>query len=67
MTSEVLGVLRPEVAVISAGKKNHFGHPHPEILEMLKVINSQIVRTDEVGDIEIVTDGKKWWINDDHF
>ena len=65
MTLRALTVLRPEIAVISAGKNNRFGHPHPEILEMLGNAKSQILRTDIVGDIEIITDGEKWWIKTD--
>jgi competence protein ComEC len=28
--------LRPEVALICAGRRNPFGHPHPETLELLR-------------------------------
>jgi competence protein ComEC len=61
LTRELLEITSPEVAVISVGK-NSFGHPHKEILNLLEEYNVQIKRTDEDGDVEIVSDGKDWWI-----
>ena len=49
----------PELAVISVGK-NSFGHPTKEVLEKLKKLGIEIMRTDEKGEIEIVSDGEKW-------
>lgn len=40
-----------QVAVISVGKDNRYGHPSPEVLGMLKNKNIKILRTDEMGDI----------------
>ena len=52
----------PKFAVISAGKKNKYHHPHPTVLQILKEKNIPYYRTDEKGDVEIVSDGKKWWV-----
>jgi competence protein ComEC len=41
---------------------NSFGHPHKEILDLLKEYGVQTKRTDENGDVEVVSDGKSWWI-----
>jgi competence protein ComEC len=60
-TREFLEEIRPEVSIISCGKKNKYGHPHAQTLEQLTAIGSQIFRTDKEGTIEIVTDGKKYW------
>ena len=62
LTLELLEASMPEVAVISAGKNNRFGHPHKEVLEMLKNAGVEIYRTDEMGDIEIVSDGNEFWV-----
>ncbi len=59
LTSSLLEVTSPEISVISAGRNNRYGHPHQETLGLLRERNIQILRTDEVGDIEIVTDGKE--------
>jgi len=61
LTKELLNVASPEVAVISVGK-NGFGHPHREILDLLKDYGILIRRTDENGDVEVISDGKSWWI-----
>lgn len=49
----------PEYAVISCGKNNDYGHPHREILEMLKKRNIKALRTDQLGTIVAVSDGSK--------
>ena len=46
-----LDYLRPEVALISAGKNNRFGHPHPEVVERLENRGVAIFRTDSHGAI----------------
>ncbi|MFZ7945466.1 MULTISPECIES: DNA internalization-related competence protein ComEC/Rec2 [Bacillaceae] len=43
--------LNPRIALISAGEKNRFGHPHQEVLERLKKTNTIIYRTDLQGAI----------------
>lgn len=50
--------LQAELAIVSAGKNNSYHHPHPSVLSLLKKYNVEYKRTDEVGDIEVVTDGK---------
>jgi len=55
---EFLDFFRPEIAIISVGQ-NNWGHPVPEVLERLKSIGSKILQTKQLGDIKIVTDGKK--------
>ena len=52
--------VKPSLAVISVGK-NSYGHPSPEIIGRLKTIGSQILRTDQGADVEIISDGKDWW------
>ena len=48
----------PEVAVISCGVNNEYGHPHDETLEKLDAIGCDVLRTDLNGDITISTDGE---------
>ncbi len=55
----VLKDLKPELAVISVGAKNKYGHPHPTILELLRKESIPFLRTDVAGDIELVSDGKR--------
>lgn len=48
---ELLGRVRPDVAIISVGKKNTYGHPHKETIKLLEDSNIDIFRTDSGGTI----------------
>jgi competence protein ComEC len=64
LIKELLEITDPQIAVISVGRKNRYGHPHQETLEILGYRDIRILRTDKDGDVEIVSDGKEWWIGD---
>ncbi len=54
---EFIRAVSPIAAIISAGKDNPYGHPHPETLETLKKFGIRVLRTDIDGDIKIITNG----------
>ena len=54
--------LKPEVAVISCGKDNSFGHPKREVLDRLDAVDCDFYRTDQRGDIRVETDGKYYQV-----
>ena len=58
-SQELLDYWRPQIAVISCGRGNTFGHPAPEVLRRLESIGARIYRTDLDGQITIDTDGQK--------
>jgi len=62
-SQEFLNMVSPEITVISAGKDNFYGHPHEKVLARIKVIDAKIMRTDEIGTIQILSDGKYLIIN----
>ena len=46
-----LQMTKPQYAIISCGKKNHYGHPHEETLMQLQTIGARVYRTDQCGAI----------------
>lgn len=60
LSSVVLEKTDPRLAVISVGRGNRYGHPNKEVIEMLREAGVKALRTDQAGDIEIVSDGKMW-------
>jgi competence protein ComEC len=54
----------PDVAVISVGAENSFGHPDTIVLERLcdSIDKANIYRTDLNGTIEFTTDGERLWV-----
>ncbi|MCH7681958.1 DNA internalization-related competence protein ComEC/Rec2, partial [candidate division KSB1 bacterium] len=58
-TAPFLRKVQPSLAIISAGADNRFGHPHAEVLERLRSIQSKILRTDRDAAILLKTDGRK--------
>ncbi|MBI4097827.1 MAG: MBL fold metallo-hydrolase [Candidatus Levybacteria bacterium] len=62
MSDYFLDQTSPDMAVISVGAKNSYGHPNPISLNLLKKHNIKVLRTDQDGDVEIISDGKIWWV-----
>jgi competence protein ComEC len=54
---EFLQAIQPRIAVFSAGRANHFGHPAPQVLQRYRDIGAAIFRTDQDGAITLDTDG----------
>lgn len=59
---EFVAKVLPEIAVISAGLDNSYGHPHEQTLDTLQKYDITIFRTDLQGDIKIISDGKNYGI-----
>ena len=57
-SSALLETWRPQIALISCGRGNRFGHPTPEVLQRLEAIGATVLRTDLDGQITIETDGR---------
>jgi competence protein ComEC len=56
--SALLRLLRPRVALISAGEGNEYGHPHAVTLRNLEAIPGlRVLRTDRDGSVEMIIDG----------
>jgi competence protein ComEC len=53
-----LAAVRPALAVVSAGLRNRFGHPHPTTLSRLHAAHVPLYRTDHLGSFEWSSDGE---------
>ncbi|WP_439952285.1 DNA internalization-related competence protein ComEC/Rec2 [Effusibacillus lacus] len=58
-TPEFLAKVRPRYAIISAGKRNVYHHPHRDVLNRLAGVGAQVYRTDRHGAVTVTTDGNK--------
>ncbi len=63
-SQEFLSAVDPQIAVISVGADNKFGHPSEEIMNRLdnKLGQTNVYRTDHHGTIQFTTDGEKLWV-----
>ena len=55
-SEEFVKAVSPQVALISDGKNNKYGHPAPETISKLEQFGVEILRTDQVGTIIIKCD-----------
>lgn len=56
-SKELLSRIQPELAVISCGKDNRYGHPHKETVERLTETGADIVTTPEEGAVKVAVKG----------
>lgn len=49
-----LSVVQPNIAIISVGERNRYGHPHKEVIERFEKMGIEIWRTDKQGAISYV-------------
>ena len=56
-TKHFLDAVQPEIALISLGAGNRYGHPVEESMARLKETGAQIYRTDLMGTIHLTSDG----------
>lgn len=57
-TDKYIQAVEPQIAIISCGADNSYGHPHKEIIDRLKKYNIDFYITAQTGDITITSDGK---------
>ena len=62
-----LNSVLPEMAVISCGVNNKYGHPHEETLSILRDAGVDVYRTDLQSTITIGSDGQNYTVGTEHF
>lgn len=58
--SRLLAAIRPRLAVVSAGRRNSYGHPAVEVLDRLSAARVRVLRTDHHGMVSL-TWNELWW------
>lgn len=56
-TPEFLDAVNPKVAVVSAGERNQFGHPHSSVVERYQSRGIRLLNTGATGMVTATTDG----------
>ena len=56
-SDEFLTAVHPDVAVISVGAGNKYGHPSVDVLHALARVGAEVLRTDLAGTVIVRTDG----------
>lgn len=57
----LLQTIAPDLAIISAGANNRYGHPHNQTLALLAKIGLPLLRTDLSGTVTVRSDGSDFW------
>jgi competence protein ComEC len=53
-----LSRVRPALGLISCGRNNRYGHPHPDVLGRLNRYGVKVLRTDKMGTFQLRSDGR---------
>lgn len=61
-SKELLEIIDPEISIISVGRDNSYGHPHREVLNIMEELHIPVYLTSELGNITILSDGKKYYM-----
>lgn len=51
LNDDLLDAMRPEIALVSVGAKNRYGHPANNVMSMLQNRGVQVFRSDNQGDV----------------
>lgn len=65
-SAEFLHAVAPRIVIISAGRDNSYGHPHPAMLTRAEEVGAAVLRTDELGTLELESDGSRMWWSAEH-
>ncbi|NIT03568.1 MBL fold metallo-hydrolase [Candidatus Saccharibacteria bacterium] len=57
----LLRTANPDIAIISSGKDNRYGHPHAQALSLLAELEMPVLRTDIDGTVSVRSNGRDFW------
>jgi competence protein ComEC len=56
---KLLDAWKPQIAIVSCGRGNRFGHPAPDVMNRLDAAGVKVYRTDRDGEITFVSNGRE--------
>ena len=59
-TAKFIDAVQPKLALIAAGYRNHYGHPHPTVVERYHQRGIEILSTIEQGSIQLLFGPEGW-------
>lgn len=59
---DLLKAVSPRYAVMQVGADNSYGLPAYRTVYYLLQLGAKVFRTDEDGDVELISDGRDWWV-----
>jgi competence protein ComEC len=62
LSDPLLAAIHPQLALISVGAGNGYGHPAPATLAALATAHTPVYRTDQHGTIDVSSDGAHLWV-----
>ena len=62
-SKKFLSAVSPQIALISCGKDNDYGHPHKETVQKFNDIGLPMYRTDELGSIVVKMDNNTMFLS----
>ncbi|MDR1705472.1 MAG: hypothetical protein LBS19_12405, partial [Clostridiales bacterium] len=61
-SQDFLDAVSPEIALVSAGKNNMYGHPHPDVTGRLDAMSVPVYNTAELGAVMIMPNNGQYTI-----
>lgn len=61
-SAEFLDAVRPQYAIFSLGQRNRYRFPSEEVVARYRERECHVLRTDQLGAIQLRTDGRRCWI-----
>lgn len=59
-TAEFIAAVQPQLALLAAGYRNHYGHPHKDVVQRYAEREINLVSSIENGSVRLTIDQKGW-------
>ena len=59
LDEEIVEALSPDISLVSVGADNTYGHPAEETINLLENVGSEVLRSDQLGDVSCIIEPDK--------